>query len=161
MRDPRNIVRIDLDSRNTHGWQVRMMRRGEMHTKSFSDARFGGSEEAYAAAEAYREQLMDELPEPLSGAEVAVQVCSTSGVPGIRLRSGHGVLCIEADIWTADSGRKVRSFSLRKWGLRKAVWKACRWKAEADPRLASSQATIQTMYETAYRTISKQIEGGA
>ena len=65
MSEPRNIVRIDIPHRNTHGWQVRVTRRNERHTKFFSDSRFGGSDEAYAAAEQYRDQLIAELPEPL------------------------------------------------------------------------------------------------
>jgi hypothetical protein len=159
MAEPRNIVRIDIDHRNTHGWQVRVTRHNERHTKFFSDSRYGGSDEAYAAAEKYRDQLIAELPEPLSGAEIAAQVRSTSGVPGIRLSFSDGIPRIEADTLMEDGVRKVRSFSLRKWGLRKALWKACVWKAEATPNLSSSLQYTQKIYEVAYKNISKQLEG--
>lgn len=158
MNEPRNIVRIDIPHRNTHGWQVRVTRRNERHTKFFSDSRFGGSDEAYAAAEKYRDELIASLPEPLSGAEIAAQARSTSGVPGIRLSYSDGIPRIEADMLTAEGVRKVKSFSLRKWGLRKALWKACVWKAEATPEQASSMAYTQRIYEVAYKTISRQLE---
>lgn len=158
MSEPKNIVRIDIDHRNTHGWQVRVTRHNERHTKFFSDSRYGGSDEAYQAAEQYRDQLIAELPEPLSGAEIAAQVRSTSGVPGIRLSFSDGIPRIEADTLTSEGQRKVRSFSLRKWGLRKALWKACVWKVESSPNAPSNLQYTQKIYETAYKNISKQLD---
>ena len=158
MSEPRNIVRIDIPHRNTHGWQVRVTRQNERHTKFFSDSRYGGSDEAYAAAKQYRDQLIAELPQPLSGAEIAALARSTSGVPGIRLSFSDGIPRIEADMLLEGGVRKVKSFSLRKWGLRKALWKACVWKAEASTDLSSSMAYTQQIYEIAYKSISKQLE---
>lgn len=156
MGEPKNIVRIDIDQRNTHGWQVRVARHGKRHTKFFSDSRFGGSDEAYDAAVAYRDQLIEELPEPLSGAERAALVRSTSGVPGIRLGFSDGIPRIEADALTPEGQRKVRSFSLRKWGLRKALWKACVWKA--DFLGLGNVEELQRLYQTAYPNIKRQLE---
>ena len=158
MSEPKNIVRIDIDHRNTHGWQVRVTRHNERHTKFFSDSKFDGSEGAYAAAEKYRDQLIRELPEPLNGAEIAAQVRSTSGVPGIRLSFSDGIPRIEADMLTPGGVRKVRSFSVRKWGLRKALWKACVWKAEANTNVPANLNYTQKIYEVAYKTISKQLQ---
>lgn len=158
MSEPRNIVRIDIDHRNTHGWQVRVTRQNERHTKFFSDSRYGGSDEAYTAAEKYRDQLIESLPEPLSGAEIAAQVRSTSGVPGIRLSFSGGIPRIEADTLSRDGVRKVRSFSLRKWGLRKALWKACVWKAEATHGADVGIQYTQKIYDVAYKNISKQLQ---
>jgi hypothetical protein len=163
MTEPRNIVRIDIDGRNTHGWQVRVTRHNERHTKFFSDSRYGSSEEARAAAQRFRDQIIADLPAPLNGAEIAARVRSTSGVPGIRLSFSAGIPLprIEADMLLSGGVRKVRSFSVKKWGLRKALWKACVWKAEATPNLPSSSQHTQQIYETAYKTISKQLGGFA
>jgi hypothetical protein len=161
MSAPRNIVRIDIPHRNTHGWQVRVSRQNQRHTKFFSDSLFAGRDGAYTAAEQYRDQLIDELPEPLSGAQIAAQVRSTSGVPGIRLSFSDGIPRIEADLLTPAGVRRVRSFSVRKWGLRKALWKACVWKAEATASTPTPLQYTQQIYETAYKTISKQLESTA
>ena len=158
MSEPKNIVRIDIDHRNTHGWQVRVTRHNQRHTKFFSDSRYGSAEAAYSSAEMFRDQLIEALPEPLSGAEIAAQVRSTSGVPGIRLSFSDGIPRIEADMLLPGGVRKVRSFSVRKWGLRKALWKACVWKAEGNQAQASNLDHTQRMYDVAYKNISKQLQ---
>ena len=156
MSTPRNIVRIDIDHRNTHGWQVRVTRHGERHTKFFSDSRFDGSDGALAEAEAYRDHLIEVLPEPLDGTARSIQARSTSGVPGIRLGFNDGIPTIEADAVSDEGQRKVRRFSLKKWGLRRALWKACVWKSEFL-EIRGTEGT-QELYQTAYKNISKQLE---
>jgi hypothetical protein len=156
MEEPRNIVRIDIIHRNTHGWQVRVTRQRHRHTKFFSDVRFGGSDGAFVAAQHYRDHLIEKLPDALRGSEVAAMKRSTSGVPGIRLSFDDGVARIEADTLTADGQRKVRKFSVRKWGLRKALWEACKWKALIREAQAPPDHVHQ-MYETAYPEIKRQL----
>ena len=129
MSRPTNVVRID--TYNTHGWQVRITRHRNRHTKFFSDARYGNSEKAFEAAEAYRDEKLQELPEPLPGTRMAAQARSTSGVPGVRLNIEHGGARIEADAIVEDGKRRVKTYSLRRWGLRKALWNACKWKGFA------------------------------
>ena len=60
---PKNVFRIDIepteenpDRHPTHGWQVRVKRQKEQHTKYFSDKRFGGREEALEKAVEYRDE---------------------------------------------------------------------------------------------------------
>ncbi|ARA93434.1 MAG: hypothetical protein D6685_03720 [Bacteroidetes bacterium] len=157
MSSPRNIARIDIDSRNTHGWQVRITRHRVRHTKFFSDSRYGGSEGALEAAIAYRDEQIKLLPDPLPGAKLAAQARSTSGVPGIRLTLDRGIARVEADAVTSEGKRQVRTFSLRRWGLRKALWKACTWKASIiAPVVQSSE--VNRMYETAYPRMRKQLD---
>lgn len=156
MGKPTNIVRIDVKNRNTHGWQVRITRHRRQHTKFFSDSIFGSSDDAFQAAEAYRDSLLDALPAPLAGAELAAQARSTTGVPGIRLAVSDGIPRIEADAVDPVDGRMVRTFSLRKWGLRKALWKACSWKAATHHSPPLPQQ-VQEMYSKAYPAIKRQI----
>ena len=157
MSSPRNIARIDIDSRNTHGWQVRITRHRVRHTKFFSDSKFGGSEEALQAAIEYRDEQLKKLPDPLPGAKLAAQARSTSGVPGIRLTLDRGIARVEADAVTKEGKRQVRTFSLRRWGLRKALWKACTWKASINAPVVQS-SEVNRMYETAYPRIRQQLD---
>lgn len=154
-KSPNNIARID--THNTHGWQVRVTRQGTRHTKFFADGRHDDADHALAQAVVYRDDLIAQLPPPSSGTERAALARSTSGVPGVRLRLDRRLPYIDADTLTNEGKRKVRSFSLKRWGLRKALWEACRWKAEMKFGDASSDRVNQ-MYETAYATIRKQLD---
>lgn len=157
MSRPRNIVRIDIDNSNTHGWQVRITRHRKRHTKFFSDQRYGSAEAALVAAEAYRDEMLPQFPDPLPANELSLLARSPSGVPGVRLAFDSGIPRIEANMVTVSGERKVRSFSVRKWGLRKALWKACAWKAAGRSALAQTP-DVQKMYEKAYPTIKRQLE---
>jgi hypothetical protein len=155
MSRPTNVVRID--TYNTHGWQVRITRHRNRHTKFFSDSRYGGSDEAKSAAEAYRDEKLKELPEPLPGTRIAAQARSTSGVPGVRLNIEKNSARIEADAIADDGKRRVRTFSLRRWGLRKALWNACKWKANAIDGNAGVER-VNEMYNIAYPNVIKQLK---
>lgn len=155
MSRPTNVVRID--TYNTHGWQVRITRHRNRHTKFFSDARYGNSDEALKAAEAYRDEKLDELPEPLPGTRIAAEARSTSGVPGVRLNIETNGARIEADAVLDGGHRRVKTFSLRRWGLRKALWNACKWKAHATDGIARVE-TVNEMYNRAYPNVIKQLK---
>ena len=60
-----NIKRIDTKPRakkQTHGFQVHFVRGSSTGTKMFSDAVFGGKEQARKAARKYRRDTMGDLP---------------------------------------------------------------------------------------------------
>ena len=161
-RKPRNIVRIDIDKQNLHGWQVRVTRHHQRHTKFFSDSLNGGREGALQKAEVYRDDLKARLPDPLPSQKLANQARSTSGVPGIRLDKDitgkQPIPRIVAEYYNAEDGsRKTRSFSVRKWGLRRALFNAVQWKAQRIHDGATADQ-VKEMYDTAYATISKRLE---
>jgi hypothetical protein len=61
-----NIRRIDTKARakkQTHGFQVHFLRRGETVTRLFSDSGYGGKEGARRAARKFRNAEMGKLPE--------------------------------------------------------------------------------------------------
>ena len=61
-----NIRRIDTKARakkQTHGFQVHFLRRGETITRLFSDSGYGGKEGARRAARRFRNAEMGKLPE--------------------------------------------------------------------------------------------------
>ncbi len=42
----KSISRIDSEKKNMHGWYVRVWFKGVMHSRMFSDKKYGGTEEA-------------------------------------------------------------------------------------------------------------------
>ena len=60
-----NIKRIDTKQRakkQTHGFQVHFVRGSSSGTRMFSDAVYGGKEQALKAARRYRKEVMGDLP---------------------------------------------------------------------------------------------------
>ena len=60
-----NIKRIDTKQRakkQTHGFQVHFVRGSSTGTRMFSDAVYGGKEQARKAARKYRREVMGDLP---------------------------------------------------------------------------------------------------
>ena len=60
-----NIKRIDTKPRakkQTHGFQVHFVRGSSSGTRMFSDAVYGGKEQALKAARKYRKEVMGDLP---------------------------------------------------------------------------------------------------
>jgi hypothetical protein len=60
-----NIKRIDTKPRakkQTHGFQVHFVRGSSKGTRMFSDAVYGGKEQARKAARKYRREVMGDLP---------------------------------------------------------------------------------------------------
>ncbi|PSQ88170.1 MAG: hypothetical protein BRD30_07480 [Bacteroidetes bacterium QH_2_63_10] len=91
MEKKKNLFRIDTG--RTHGWQVRIIRDGERHTKLFSDKKYGGEEAAYEKALAHRNEKLEELPDlPEEGPLQTEEVPPTRSGPILastgRVRSG-------------------------------------------------------------------------
>jgi hypothetical protein len=164
--DPHHhVVRIDIEPdednpkrSQTHGWQVRVSFRGERRTKFFADQKYGGREAALALALEHRDELLAErVVQAESGpAERRAQARSTSGVAGIRVAFKGDAPYVEAN-WVTGSGRSVSSFSVERWGLRKAVWQAC--KARAIGRGVRDPGRVQRMFDTAYPKIRFLLDG--
>jgi hypothetical protein len=128
-----HVTRIDIEPTErfparhpTHGWQVRLRRDGERHTKFFADARHGGRDGALEAAVAYRDLLLAEAsdapPRPR-------RAWSNTGVVGLSVREKDegGEMRPYVQInWIGDDGkRRAASYSVGKWGLRRALWNGC------------------------------------
>ena len=128
-----HITRIDIEPSEehpgrhpTHGWQVRARRDGERQSKFFADARHDGSEPALAAAIAYRDRLLASLPDEPTKPRKA---WSNTGVVGLSLREKEGAeetkLYVQLNWVDAQGKRKSGSYSVAKWGLRRALWNGC------------------------------------
>lgn len=173
MKDkPTNVFRIDIeptdenpDRHPTHGWQVRIKRHGKQHTKYFSDKRFGGREKALEEAVEYRDELLEELPEPLDPVEKSAEARSKTGVIGLNFcwkDDGSGTLKPYVQLsWLRDDGtRKSAAYSVKKWNLRRAVWKACVRLAQARKEYSDGVDDVNEMFQTAYPRVKEQYDQG-
>jgi hypothetical protein len=127
------IARIDqakADGKGaTHGWEVKIHRRGESVHKFFSDRKWGGKLKALTEAQGFRDEVLAKL-KPYSRVEIAnaKTVRNRSGIVGVRrvdkARKKNGQVYWgtfwEAS-WSPEPGvHKHRLFSVQKYGERKA-----------------------------------------
>jgi hypothetical protein len=170
---PTNVFRIDIepteehpDRHPTHGWQVRIKRQKKQHTKYFSDKRFGGREEALEKAVEYRDELLEELPEPMDPVEQSARARSKTGVVGLNFcwkDDGSGTLKPYVQLsWLEDDGtRRSAAYSVNKWDLRRAVWKACVRLHEARAEQSGAEVKeVNEMFQTAYPNVREQYKAG-
>ncbi|MEO0416529.1 MAG: hypothetical protein AAF226_16410, partial [Verrucomicrobiota bacterium] len=57
-RDEQGISRLDQPEVGTHGWQVRIQRKGVRHGRFFSDSAWGGRERALEVALEFRDRVI-------------------------------------------------------------------------------------------------------
>jgi len=133
LRRLHHITRIDIEPSGehprrhpTHGWQVRHRRNGQRLSKFFADTRHNGRDGALEAAIAYRDQLFAELPTPERKPRKA---WSNTGVVGLSVREKaegvHPKLYVQLNWMDANGKRRASSYSVEKWGLRRALWNGC------------------------------------
>lgn len=122
------ICRIDQPARRTHGYFVRVQRRGKIHSAFFSDIKHGGRAQALAAAQQHYRKLLAKLGlaklmPRRRWAEIRRRKGSSSivGVQEMVVRREGRVRKYWKAIWSPEPyvvRRKV--FSVRKYGARKA-----------------------------------------
>lgn len=128
-----HITRIDIEPSEehprrhpTHGWQVRARRDGERLSKFFADAKHEGREQALEAAIEYRDRLLASIPDEPKKPRKA---WSNTGVVGLSVREktegARSKLYVQLNWVDASGKRKAGSFSVEKWGLRRALWNGC------------------------------------
>ena len=128
-----HITRIDIEPSEahpkrhpTHGWQVRARRDGKRLSKFFADAKHGGREGALEAALAHRDKLLASIPDEPQKPRKA---WSNTGVVGLSVREkdegARPKLYVQLNWVNAEGKRKAGSYSVDKWGLRRALWNGC------------------------------------
>ena len=145
----RNISRIDIDKgeTGTHGWEVRITRRGKKVAKYFSDKDYRGKRGSLAAAKTFRDEQIAKL-RPYTRLELVKRAESRSGnVPGVRLRENvvekngwqYTYQTWEASWTPAQGGRRIkRQFSVNKYGDEKAYNLAVKTRKQALRELAKN-----------------------
>lgn len=121
-----NITRLDY--KNTHGWWVRIKRRPEFYSKLFSDGIWGGKEEALEEARNWRDDMLRQSPKcTIRSSELTSKGIKT-GIAGLSLsfEKGQQGLLPHLQVSIQRDGKRIgRRYSISKWGMRAALWKAC------------------------------------
>ena len=118
------LARIDLPSVRTHGWQVRLQRRGAKYAKFFGDRVYGGADESLRAGRNWRDQLLQEF-ERMDQARICTSSArNRSGVVGVSkitvITNGSSYEFWQAS-WSPRPGRRrCVKFSIRRYGDKEA-----------------------------------------
>jgi hypothetical protein len=128
------ICRIDQPSHRTHGFFVRLARQRKIHSAFFTDKKFGGREQALAAAQAHYLQLRRRLSLP-------PQRSRRQWAETVRRRGRSGIAGVQRVIdrqhkpwrkywratWSPELGVvRKKQFSIRKHGEAQAKQLAIR-----------------------------------
>lgn len=128
-----------IDSGSTHGWFVRGYRNGKTYSKLFSDRKWGDKEKALTAARGYRDELLNELDKipakPRKRRFVHRDSRNKTGVIGVCLTSKKGPdgkvnECYSVSWRPAPGVQKCTSFSIRKYGAKRAFRMAVQFRHE-------------------------------
>ena len=142
------ISRVDNATSRTHGWLVTIQRRGIIYRKHFSDGVHGGKTKSFAAAKAYRDEVVASHP-PLSMQEYSsiVKRNNRSGVVGVCRYCASETRDLPEDrqrwFWVAswplaDGRRKRVKFSINKYGEEGAFEMALKARNEALAKLGGA-----------------------
>ncbi len=132
------IARINLPYARTHGWQVRLQRRGIKYAKFFADGAHGGFKLSLDAARAWRNNLLNRLEN-----EDRARICqrssrNSSGVVGVSkvtvVTNGIQYVFWQAT-WSPEPGkRRCVKFSIKRYGETRAFELAVQARTEAIGR---------------------------
>ena len=119
------VSRIDQPAKRTHGFFVRLQRRGKTHSAFFTDQRYGGRKRALAAAQKHYRKLLAKW-----GPVVRKRRRASSVTIGVQLKTErrHGEV---RKYWVATWSPKPRvtrrkEFSFWEYGSKKARHLAAR-----------------------------------
>jgi hypothetical protein len=80
------------DSKGTHGFQVHFDRQGNIYTQFFSDANYGGKENARKEARYFRDQLKEKIPKSITGSPAWTgKARSNTGKMGVSFTKEGGL----------------------------------------------------------------------
>lgn len=115
------ITRIDLLSQGTHGWQVRLQRRGVKYAKFFSDTKCGCENKGLRLAQQWRDDLIEEITRDDQARICRSSKRNSSGVVGvskIKVHASNGSIYeFWQATWSPELGvRKTVKFSVKRHG---------------------------------------------
>lgn len=127
----KNKLITRIDHRNTHGWNVRIVKDGTTHSRLFSDGVHGGKRKALIAARSYRDaRHMKLFRRPVSERREIRQrnARNSTGVVGVALsvrRRASGTYEYYVATWCPRKGHQARrAFSVNIYGRREAFRRA-------------------------------------
>ena len=122
-----------MDSRNTHGWFVRVYRDGKVHSKMFSDGVHGGREKALEIALKYKEEYERKHPPSAINQRLRLKPLKNNktGVSGIsetfgRAQGNRGkkMPCFCVSWVPAPYKPRSKKFYFSKYGDRESAFEA-------------------------------------
>jgi hypothetical protein len=132
------IARIDLPNHGTHGWQVRIQRRGIKYAKFFSDSNYGTAKASFDTARQWRDKLVHELE---SKVQSQARICTrsarnSSGVVGVSkvsvTASNGSTYHFWQATWSPESGKRCCvKFSIKRYGDTEAFELAVQARTDA------------------------------
>jgi hypothetical protein len=86
----KSVSRVDQAKRKAHGYYVRVVFKGQIYSRFFSDSVWGGKRGALSEAIRCRDQIEKQLGKPRTNRTVVTESPKTrTGVPGIRRTLKH------------------------------------------------------------------------
>ncbi|MDB4265446.1 AP2 domain-containing protein [bacterium] len=114
------LARIDLPGASTHGWQVRLQRRGVKFAKYFGDRVYGDHRRSLTAARQWRDELLTKIE-----ASEQARICTRSarnrsgvvGVSRVTVVTNGSTYEFWQATWSPEVGRRrCVKFSIRRYG---------------------------------------------
>lgn len=142
----KNVTRVDQPSKNTHGFNVRIQWKGDLHTKFFSDNVCGDRLSALHDAIQWRDATEKSIGKPHTTRQViGLSSRNKTGVIGVRRRKRGNTEVYEAT-WITDEGKVGRTtYSIARHGERKAFKMAVKARTEHESkRQMTSMEEVQT-----------------
>ncbi len=143
----RNIVRIDVPSKSTKGWQINFNR--SKITKFFSDSKYGSEKAALKEAQLFRDACERELQIQLEKTKRTTSLNkltkrNTSGIPGVSKfvdrRPNRGKGEWQAQWVDQDGKHRKKTYSINKYGDSEAKRLAIEYRkrmiAEKYPKIS-------------------------
>ena len=132
----KSISRINSEKNNTFGWYVRVVFQGQMHSKFFSDAKFGTEEKALAQAIRHRNRTEREMGKPRTDRSVVAPKPGTgTGVVGVQRITKGGHEAFQVTWSPAPNVVSRTSVSIAKYGEEEAFKRAVRLREKKERAL--------------------------
>ncbi len=130
-----------IDSKDTHGWFMRVYNETITYSKLFSDLKSGGREVALTKAIAFRDGLIQEIGKTYPARRIVRRdKRNKSGVIGVcrtRKKNRNETFSEYFSVsWSPEYGaHKCRMFSVNKHGEAKAFKLACDWRKKMEQEI--------------------------
>jgi len=127
-----------IDTRDTHGWYVRIYKNGKTYSKLYSDNKYGGKERALIVAFKARMvaiEALKDLPNESKRRLVTADKRNKSGIIGVSKTTKYNNNGTTSDYyqvtWSPEPGKvKNRQWSVRKFGELEAKKRAIEFRQQ-------------------------------
>jgi hypothetical protein len=127
-----------IDTRDTHGWYVRIYKNGKTYSKLYSDNKYGGKDRALLVAQKARVialEALKELPREPKRRLVRTDRRNKSGIIGVSKTTKINKNGTTSDYfqvtWSPEPGKvKNRQWSVKKYGEEEAGRRAVEYRQQ-------------------------------